>query len=115
MVPFLEALSYLHSRGVCHRDVKPENLLYTQDWKLLIADFGEQLAHPPLAWQCGPTDADALRRLLLSFALRNWGTCCMPELFTSRLCCRLRVIAAMLCRRVHQSEPGACGDPRRNT
>eukprot|EP00198_Chlamydomonas_reinhardtii_P006443 XP_001695779.1 serine/threonine protein kinase [Chlamydomonas reinhardtii] len=34
------ALSYLHSRGVCHRDVKPENLLYTQDWKLLIADFG---------------------------------------------------------------------------
>ncbi|KAG2434206.1 hypothetical protein HXX76_007932 [Chlamydomonas incerta] len=40
MVPFLEALSYLHSRGVCHRDVKPENLLYTQDWKLLIADFG---------------------------------------------------------------------------
>ncbi|KAG2447323.1 hypothetical protein HYH02_007653 [Chlamydomonas schloesseri] len=40
MVPFLEALCYLHSRGVCHRDIKPENLLYTQDWKLLIADFG---------------------------------------------------------------------------
>ncbi|KAG2491852.1 hypothetical protein HYH03_009808 [Edaphochlamys debaryana] len=40
LVPFLEALSYLHKRGVCHRDIKPENILFTQDWRLVIADFG---------------------------------------------------------------------------
>ncbi|KAG2434188.1 hypothetical protein HXX76_007914 [Chlamydomonas incerta] len=38
--PFLEALSYLHSRGICHRDIKPENVLFTTDWRLLVADFG---------------------------------------------------------------------------
>ncbi|EFJ46109.1 hypothetical protein VOLCADRAFT_44554, partial [Volvox carteri f. nagariensis] len=40
MRPFLEALSYLHSRGVCHRDIKPENILLSQNWRLLLADFG---------------------------------------------------------------------------
>ncbi|KAG2434189.1 hypothetical protein HXX76_007915 [Chlamydomonas incerta] len=40
MRPFLEALSYLHSRGICHRDIKPENVLFTTDWRLLVADFG---------------------------------------------------------------------------
>ncbi|KAG2447305.1 hypothetical protein HYH02_007635 [Chlamydomonas schloesseri] len=40
MRPFLEAISYLHSRGICHRDIKPENVLFTTDWRLLVADFG---------------------------------------------------------------------------
>ncbi|KAG2491819.1 hypothetical protein HYH03_009776 [Edaphochlamys debaryana] len=40
LAPFLDALSYLHTRGVCHRDIKPENILLTQDWRLLVADFG---------------------------------------------------------------------------
>ncbi|KXZ52598.1 hypothetical protein GPECTOR_9g643 [Gonium pectorale] len=38
--PFLEAVSYLHSRGVIHRDIKPENVLFTQSWRLVLADFG---------------------------------------------------------------------------
>ncbi|KXZ55748.1 hypothetical protein GPECTOR_2g1298 [Gonium pectorale] len=40
MRPFLEALVYLHSRGLCHRDIKPENILYNSEWKLKLADFG---------------------------------------------------------------------------
>ncbi|KAG2494941.1 hypothetical protein HYH03_006876 [Edaphochlamys debaryana] len=40
MKPFLDALSYLHSKGICHRDIKPENILFTQNWRLLLADFG---------------------------------------------------------------------------
>ncbi|KAG2452835.1 hypothetical protein HYH02_002181 [Chlamydomonas schloesseri] len=38
--PLLDALGYLHSKGVCHRDIKPENILYTADWCLRVADFG---------------------------------------------------------------------------
>ncbi|KXZ50269.1 hypothetical protein GPECTOR_17g908 [Gonium pectorale] len=38
--PLLDALSYLHTRGICHRDIKPENLLYASDWALRVADFG---------------------------------------------------------------------------
>ncbi|KAG2499661.1 hypothetical protein HYH03_002598 [Edaphochlamys debaryana] len=40
LAPLLDALSYLHARGICHRDIKPENLLFTADWGLRLADFG---------------------------------------------------------------------------
>ncbi|TGZ85490.1 kinase-like protein [Ascodesmis nigricans] len=39
----LEALRYLHGRGIAHRDLKPENILLTPSFptgRLLLADFG---------------------------------------------------------------------------
>jgi serine/threonine protein kinase len=36
----LEALSFVHSRGVCHRDLKPENLLLDLSHRVKISDFG---------------------------------------------------------------------------
>jgi serine/threonine protein kinase len=33
-------VSYLHSVGVAHRDIKPDNLLIGCDGQLKIADFG---------------------------------------------------------------------------
>jgi len=39
----LEAIAYLHGKGICHRDLKPENLLLqsmTDDKSCKIADFG---------------------------------------------------------------------------
>lgn len=36
----LEGLAYCHSRGVMHRDLKPQNLLISKDGGIKIADFG---------------------------------------------------------------------------
>jgi serine/threonine-protein kinase len=35
-----DALDYAHSRGVIHRDVKPENILIADDGRVKIGDFG---------------------------------------------------------------------------
>ena len=36
----LDALSYMHSKGVVHRDLKPENILVNEAGTIKICDFG---------------------------------------------------------------------------
>lgn len=36
----LAGVQYLHSEGVLHRDLKPDNILYNSDTDLVITDFG---------------------------------------------------------------------------
>ena len=36
----LQAVAYLHDHWVTHRDLKLSNLLYTNDGKLKLCDFG---------------------------------------------------------------------------
>ncbi len=40
MMPVVSALSAAHKLGIIHRDVKPENILISNDGRVKIADFG---------------------------------------------------------------------------
>jgi cell division cycle 2-like protein len=40
MKDLLEGLNYLHSRNIIHRDLKTSNLLYSNQGRLKICDFG---------------------------------------------------------------------------
>mmetsp|Transcript_32155 Transcript_32155/g.49172 ORF Transcript_32155/g.49172 Transcript_32155/m.49172 type:complete len:291 (-) Transcript_32155:260-1132(-) len=44
---FLCGLNFLHSAGLMHRDIKPTNLLVTDDMSVRICDFGLARAPPP--------------------------------------------------------------------
>jgi serine/threonine-protein kinase len=44
------ALEFAHSRGVVHRDVRPSNLLFTDDGRLRVGDFGLARAFADAAW-----------------------------------------------------------------
>lgn len=42
----MQGLRYLHSKGICHRDIKPDNLLLNESGRLCISDFGSAQRFP---------------------------------------------------------------------
>ncbi len=36
----MRALSHAHSRGIIHRDIKPQNIMVLRDGSVKVADFG---------------------------------------------------------------------------
>ena len=46
LIDIFEALTFMHSRSILHRDVKPANVLVVKNNKLVLCDFG--LSGPPV-------------------------------------------------------------------
>ncbi|OJD31829.1 serine threonine protein kinase [Diplodia corticola] len=40
MLQLISAVEFMHSKGIYHRDVKPENIFLTQDGNMKLGDFG---------------------------------------------------------------------------
>jgi len=41
----LDAVEYMHSQGLAHRDLKTENFLLSDDFELVLTDFGHSVRH----------------------------------------------------------------------
>ena len=55
MYQLFRSLAYIHSQGVCHRDIKPQNLLVDPETAILkLCDFGRSVADAASGHVCLP-------------------------------------------------------------
>ncbi|KAG7108453.1 Serine/threonine-protein kinase PKH2 like [Verticillium longisporum] len=102
----LDAIIYMHSRGVIHRDLKPENVLLDDNMHVKITDFGTaKLLKTPRELQGpaptggGPLDGSTRDQDGESRAASFVGTAeyVSPELLTSKNACKASDLWAFGC------------------
>lgn len=103
----LDAIDYMHSRGVIHRDLKPENVLLDDKMRVKIADFGtaKLLDLPPTNGHSnGDTqindkaqELDGLEQSDRSNSFVGTAEYVSPELLTEKCTCKSSDLWALGC------------------
>lgn len=96
----LDAIDYMHSRGVIHRDLKPENVLLDDQMHVKITDFGTaKILDAKKSNGVDPTGADPLEGMDSDRAQSFVGTAeyVSPELLTDKNACKASDLWAFGC------------------
>jgi len=67
----LNCMRFLHSVGIIHRDIKPQNVFITKDYDVKIGDFGSARSLPKKLFGAGSCNSKRIRDLVLKRKLEN--------------------------------------------